>query len=189
MDFQALTGSVAFAVTQTAVALFMAGLYVAARRDTCTRYWAVASALVAVGVIAPFPFTATPFRLMSMALGTTAIVAGLVWMWWGMRVFFGRRPKPVGWWLIGLHAAIFMGVFVFSSETQLRVITFALMDRELLKLDGGQAVVASAAAARVVRHPAERWVMSHFASPKPPGSTKSRCMSMITSAVFASSKR
>ncbi|MGE0667980.1 MAG: diguanylate cyclase [Sphingomonadales bacterium] len=126
MEFQALTGSVAFAVTQSAVALFMAGLYVAARRDACTRYWAIASTLVAVGVIAPFPFTGTPFRLLAMAIGTTAIVAGLVWMWWGMRVFFGRRPNPIGWWLIGIHALIFVGAFVVIPETQVRVVVFAL---------------------------------------------------------------
>ncbi|MEN3977026.1 GGDEF domain-containing protein [Emcibacter sp. SYSU 3D8] len=126
MEFQALTGSVAFAVTQTAVALFMAGLYVAARRDACTRYWAIASALIAIGVIAPFPFIGTSFRLTSMAVGTTAIVAGLVWMWWGMRVFFGRAPKRIGWWLIAGHAVIFSAVFALTSETQLRVITFAV---------------------------------------------------------------
>ncbi len=125
MDFQALTGSVAFAVTQTAVALFMAGLYVAARRDACTRYWAIASALVAVGIIVPFAFRGGSLQLPFMALGTTAIVAGLVWMWWGMRVFFGRRPTRAGWWIIGLHAVLFTGVFVAGSETQMRVITFA----------------------------------------------------------------
>lgn len=125
MEFQALTGSVAFAVTQTAVALFMLGLYIAARRDACTRYWAIASALVAVGVIAPFPFIGTSLRLPSMAVSNTAIVAGLVWMWWGMRVFFGRAPKAIGWWLIGAHAVIFGGIFAFISETQFRVIIFA----------------------------------------------------------------
>lgn len=126
MEFQALTGSVAFAVTQTAVALFMLGLYIAARRDACTRYWAIASALVAVGVIAPFPFIGTSLRLPSMAVSNTAIVAGLVWMWWGMRVFFGRAPKAIGWWLIGAHAVIFGGIFAFVSETQFRVIIFAV---------------------------------------------------------------
>ncbi len=126
MEFQALTGSVAFAVTQTAVALFMLGLYIAARRDACTRYWAIASALVAIGVIAPFPFIGTSLRLPSMAVSNTAIVAGLVWMWWGMRVFFGRAPKAIGWWLIGAHAVIFGGIFAFVSETQFRVIIFAV---------------------------------------------------------------
>lgn len=126
MEFQALTGSVAFAVTQTAVALFMAGLYVAARRDACTRYWAIASALIAIGVIAPFPFMATPFRMPSIVLGTSAIIAGLVFMWWGMRVFFGRKPEMIGWWLIGGHAAFVGALFALSAETQLRVISFAL---------------------------------------------------------------
>lgn len=126
VEFQALTGSVAFAVTQTAVALFMIGLYVAARRDACTRYWAIASALVAIGVIAPFPFIGTPLRLPSMAFGTTAIVAGLVWMWWGMRVFFGRAPKAFGWWLIGGHAVMFGGIYAFVAETHFRVISFAV---------------------------------------------------------------
>jgi len=126
VEFQALTGSVAFAVTQTAVALFMLGLYIAARRDACTRYWAIASALVAIGIIAPFPFIGTSLRLPSMAVSTTAIVAGLVWMWWGMRVFFGRTPKAVGWWLIGAHAVIFGAIFAFVLDTQFRVITFAV---------------------------------------------------------------
>jgi diguanylate cyclase (GGDEF)-like protein len=126
VDFQALTGSVAFAVTQTAVALFMAGLYVAARRDACTRYWAIASALIAIGVVAPFPFITTPLRLPAVVLGTSAIVAGLVVMWWGMRVFFGRRPKAVGWWLMGGHAVFVALLFAFSPETHFRVISFAI---------------------------------------------------------------
>ncbi len=126
MELQALTGSVAFAVTQTAVALFMTGLYVAARRDACTRYWAIASALIAAGVVVPFPFIATPLRLPAIWLGTSVIVAGLVWMWSGMRVFFGRKPKALGWWLIGGHAVFVAAVFAASPETHLRVISFAL---------------------------------------------------------------
>ena len=126
VELQALTGSVAFAVTQTAVALFMTGLYVAARRDACTRYWAIASALVAAGVVIPFPFISTSLRLPSIWLGTSAIVAGLVWMWWGMRVFFGRQVKAVGWWLMGGHAVFVAALFTVSAETHLRVISFAL---------------------------------------------------------------
>lgn len=126
MEFQALTGSVAFAVTQTAVALFMIGLYVAARRDACTRYWAIASALVAIGVITPFPFIGTSLRLPAVVLGTSAIVSGLVTMWWGMRVFFGRRPNSIGWWLMGGHAVFVVILFTFSAETHLRVLSFAV---------------------------------------------------------------
>ncbi len=93
MEFQALTGSVVVAVTQTVVALFMIGLYLRTRRDACTRYWAIASVLVAIGVIARFPFISTPFGVQSIALGNSVIVAGLVFTWWGMRAGI---PRPGG---------------------------------------------------------------------------------------------
>ncbi len=125
VDLQALTGSVAFAVTQTAVALFMFGLYVAARRDSCTRYWAVASALVAIGVTIPFPFMGTGLRPTAVWLGTSAIVAGLVWMWWGMRVFFGRAVGPAGWWLMLGHAVLAGAPFALGEQAHLRIVCFA----------------------------------------------------------------
>jgi diguanylate cyclase (GGDEF)-like protein len=126
MELQALTGSLAFAVTQVAVALFMTGLYIAARRDVCTRYWAIASALVAVGIILPFLLLRTSMRFPAVWLGTSAIVAGLIWMWWGMRVFFGRRPASLGWWLIVGHTVFLGGLFALVEEPYFRLVSFAV---------------------------------------------------------------
>ncbi|MEN3953478.1 GGDEF domain-containing protein [Iodidimonas sp. SYSU 1G8] len=126
MEFQALTGSVAFALTQAAVALFMFGLYLAARRDPCTRYWSIASALVAIGVILPFPFIATGLSLAAIWLGTSAIVAGLIWMWQGTRVFFDREPKLSGWALAWGHALFVAALFMASDQAVWRIISFAV---------------------------------------------------------------
>lgn len=126
MEFQALTGSVAFALTQAAVALFMFELYLAARRDPCTRYWSIASALVAIGVILPFPFIATGLSLAAIWLGTSAIVAGLIWMWQGTRVFFDREPKLSGWALAWGHALFVAALFMASDQAVWRIISFAV---------------------------------------------------------------
>ncbi len=150
MEFQALTGSVAFALTQAAVALFMFGLYLAARRDPCTRYWSIASALVAIGVILPFPFIATGLSLAAIWLGTSAIVAGLIWMWQGTRVFFDRRAKPWGWALAWGHALFVAALFVISDQTLWRVTSFAvsvtiavgLIMFEVVRGDGGPMTIA-----------------------------------------------
>jgi uncharacterized protein (TIGR04222 family) len=52
-----------------------------------------------------------------------------------------------------------------AAET-LRVATFSLVDRNLLRFDGIQVVVAGASLVGIVRDPVERWVMNHFATPK-----------------------
>lgn len=150
LEFQALTGSVAFALTQAAVALFMFGLYLAARRDPCTRYWSIASALVAIGVILPFPFIATGLSLAAIWLGTSAIVAGLIWMWQGTRVFFDRRARAWGWALAWGHALFVAAIFVVSDETLWRITSFAisvtiavgLIMFEVVRGDGGPMTTA-----------------------------------------------
>ena len=41
------TASAAAGLTMITIALFMTGMYLAARRDACTRYWAIAAVLMA----------------------------------------------------------------------------------------------------------------------------------------------
>lgn len=125
MHLQALTGSVAFAITLTAVALFMFGLYLAARRDVSTRYWAIASALAAAGIVLPFALIGTRFSLTTIWIGSSAVLAGAVVMWWGHRLFFGRNAHEFGWWLIFGHFVIVAAVFSFTHPVIYRVISFA----------------------------------------------------------------
>ena len=63
MELQAVTASAATGLTLITIALFMLGMYLTARRDLCTGYWAIASVLMAVGSLSPFPFYGTPFGL------------------------------------------------------------------------------------------------------------------------------
>jgi diguanylate cyclase (GGDEF)-like protein len=150
MNLQALTGSVAFAISQTAVALCMFGLFLAARRDRCTRYWAVASALSAAGLVLPFLLYGTRFSLTAIWIGSSVIVAGGVVMWWGHRLFFGRSVHPFGQWLILLHFLIVAGVFSFTDDVIYRVISFgvamitgiALVLFEVWRGDGTRLTVA-----------------------------------------------
>ncbi|MBI1181008.1 MAG: diguanylate cyclase [Alphaproteobacteria bacterium] len=149
MEMQALTGSLAFAISQSSVALVMFGLYLAARRDLCTRYWAIASSLVVCGVALPFAFLSTPLRMPAVWLGATSIVTGVVWMWWGTRVFYGRPHRPSGWWLIGMTSAL-LGYSIYADATVMRVIVFAsgvstaiaLLVREVWRGDGVPLTVA-----------------------------------------------
>jgi diguanylate cyclase (GGDEF)-like protein len=149
MQLQALTGSLAFAISQSAVALVMFALFLAARRDLCTRYWAIASMLVATGVVIPFLFLGTILQLPSIWLGGSSILAGVVWMWWGARVFYRREPLPLGWWIIATGSAL-IAYAVFADATVFRVVVFAsfvslaigLLINEVWRGDGSPPTVA-----------------------------------------------
>jgi diguanylate cyclase (GGDEF)-like protein len=125
MELQAVTASAAAGITLITIALFMLGMYLTARRDLCTGYWAIASALMAIGTVAPFPFFGTPLGRPAIWFAATSFIAGGVFWWWGLRLFFGRSVSPVGWWIIGLNAAVVGILFAVTWVKEPRLIVFA----------------------------------------------------------------
>ncbi|MGE0667983.1 MAG: diguanylate cyclase [Sphingomonadales bacterium] len=123
MELQAVTASAAVGITRVVIALFMFGLYLAARRDACTGYWAVSAVLTGVGSTTPL-YGETAGSL-GMWFACVSVVTGGVMYWWGLRLFFGRDRSPLGWWMIGGVALVTGVMFLLTSAQQPRLLAFA----------------------------------------------------------------
>jgi diguanylate cyclase (GGDEF)-like protein len=113
----ALTAAAAALGVQLAVALLMAGTFYASAGERCTRYWALSGLLQALGVLTVI-INAGAARMTLSTMGNSAIVAGMVLQWWGVRAFYGKRRSPLGWLIIGGFLALFG--FSFAMEHPLR---------------------------------------------------------------------
>ena len=86
----ALTAAAAALAVQLAVALIMAGTFYASPGERCTRYWALSGLLSAIGVLIVIINAGAPRPVLSTA-GNSAVIAGMVLQWWGVRAFYGKR--------------------------------------------------------------------------------------------------
>ncbi|MGE0667981.1 MAG: diguanylate cyclase [Sphingomonadales bacterium] len=124
MQLQAATASAAAGLTMIMIALFMTGMYLAARRDTSTGYWAIAAVLMAVGAVSPVPLFRTAFVNVGTWLAVTLVIAGGVCWWWGMRVFFGRSAHVLGWWIIAVNSLACALIIAVTDATWPRIYNF-----------------------------------------------------------------
>jgi diguanylate cyclase (GGDEF)-like protein len=113
----ALTAAAAARAGQLAVALVMAGTFYASSGERCTRYWALSGLLSAIGVLVVIVNAGAP-RLVLSTLGNSAIVAGMVLQWWGVRAFYGKRRSPLGWLIVGGFFVLF--AYSMAMEHSLR---------------------------------------------------------------------
>lgn len=113
----ALTATAAALGVQLAVALIMAGTFYASSGERCTRYWALSGLLQAVGVLTVI-INAGAARMALSTLGNSAIIAGLVLQWWGVRAFYGKRRSALGWLILFGFFVVFG--YSFAMEHPLR---------------------------------------------------------------------
>lgn len=113
----ALTAAAAAMAVQLAVALVMTGTFYASSGERCTRYWALSGSLTALGVLIAIVNAGAP-RLALSTVGNTAIIAGMVLQWWGVRAFYGKPRSALGWLLIGGFSLLF--IYSLASEQPLR---------------------------------------------------------------------
>ena len=105
----ALTAATAMMAVQLSVALVMAGTFYASSGERCTRYWALSGLLSAIGVLIVI-LNAGASKLALSAMGNTAVIAGMVLQWWGVRAFYGRKRSIMGWLII-------VGFFILFSRS------------------------------------------------------------------------
>lgn len=96
----ALTAATATMAVQLSVALVMTGTFYASSGERCTRYWALSGLLSATGVLIVI-LNAGASKLALSTLGNTAMIAGMVLQWWGVRAFYGRKRSIGGWLIVG----------------------------------------------------------------------------------------
>lgn len=105
----ALTAATAMMAVQLSVALVMAGTFYASSGERCTRYWALSGLLSATGVLIVI-LNAGASKLALSTMGNTALIAGMVLQWWGVRAFYGRKRSIMGWLII-------VGFFILFSRS------------------------------------------------------------------------
>jgi len=96
MDF--FTAGIAFIATQLCMALVMTGVYLATPHEKCTRYWAAAEALIALGVLL-IVLNGGASRPAIIVLGNDSVVWGTILQWWGLQAFYGKQPAKAGWFI------------------------------------------------------------------------------------------
>lgn len=120
----ALTAAAAALAVQLAVALIMAGTFYASSGERCTRYWAMSGLLSAIGVVIVIVNAGAP-RLVLSTLGNSAIIAGMVLQWWGVRAFYGKRRSPLGWLIAGGFLVMFAYSFAMAQPLRDRALLSA----------------------------------------------------------------
>ncbi|MDB5728738.1 MAG: hypothetical protein JWQ00_1943 [Noviherbaspirillum sp.] len=111
----ALTAGTALILVQLCVALVMAGVFYAAPREKCTRYWALSGLFVAIGVLLVVVNAGTP-RLAVLMVGNNCIIIGAVLQWCGIRAFFRKRQGRAGW-VLALLFFVLYGWLLFDGAS------------------------------------------------------------------------
>ena len=117
----ALTAATAALSVQLSVALVMTGTFYASAGERCTRYWALSGLLSALGVFIVILNAGAP-KLVLSTLGNTALIAGLVFQWWGLRAFHGKKRSMLGWVVLGGFCVLFAGSLVLEEPLRNRAL-------------------------------------------------------------------
>ncbi|MET0963914.1 MAG: GGDEF domain-containing protein [Noviherbaspirillum sp.] len=99
----------------------MTGTFYASARERCTRYWALSGLLSALGVFIVI-FNAGAPKLVLSTLGNTALIAGLVFQWWGVRAFYGKQRSMLGWAILGGYFLCFAGSLMLDAPLRDRAL-------------------------------------------------------------------
>lgn len=119
----AMTAGLAMVITQFGLALVMLGLFLAARRDAATRMWAISGILIAISIVFPLAQPLWPEFEMVM-FGSTAVICGTVFMWWGTRAFYGRDRNNFGWVVVTGFIAVFDLALLIQANVPTRAAAF-----------------------------------------------------------------
>jgi diguanylate cyclase (GGDEF)-like protein len=146
----AFTAGIAFSVAQICITIVMAGVYIATRSETCTRYWATGGVLAATGILLIGANAGAP-NYVILAIGNNALIFGLVFEWWGLQVFSGRRPSKVGHVILAVFFAGFGALLLNRVDIPVRsavsaatvAVIFSLCTYDLLKLIRRQGLSAA----------------------------------------------
>lgn len=120
-----ITAATATMAVQLAVAIVMTGTFYASPAERCTRYWALSGMLSAVGVLIVIVNAGAPKLLLSVT-GNSAIIAGMVAQWWGVRAFYRRQRSPLGWVILGGFVLLFTYSMLLEQPLRNRALLSSL---------------------------------------------------------------
>jgi diguanylate cyclase (GGDEF)-like protein len=131
MDF--LTAGIVMIAVQLCIALAMAGICFVDPNEKCTRYWALAEAFLAIGMLFIVINAGAPHYTIT-ALGNNSLIWGVILQWWGIQAFYGKSPGWAGW-VVGVMFFLLHGaLFIAGAGVPLRVLLLSLAILILLVL-------------------------------------------------------
>jgi len=115
-----LTAGIALIIVQFCIAVVMAGVYFTARDEKCTRYWSLASGLLALGILVAI-FNNRALNPVAILFASTTIVAGAVLQWHGILAFYKQRITVFGWYLTAAMVIVMSVAVYYKADPQQRV--------------------------------------------------------------------
>jgi diguanylate cyclase (GGDEF)-like protein len=117
------TASTALAIVQLCSSLVMAGVFSSTPSERCTRYWALSGVLVALGilvVVTGYAMAPGLWRQGALLIGNTALFAGSVAAWSGLRHFYQRPARLWAWLMVAVFAVLFFWLLARDASFTMR---------------------------------------------------------------------
>ncbi|MGZ3252798.1 MAG: hypothetical protein ACXU7D_00660, partial [Burkholderiaceae bacterium] len=109
-----LTAGIALIVAQLCVALVMTGVYFAAPREKCTRYWALSEILIAAGILMIVANVNIPHYVL-LLLGYNSLAWGSILQLWGIQAFYKKQQSTKLGWLVGIAFFVLFGLVLLMK--------------------------------------------------------------------------
>jgi len=109
-----LTAGIALIVAQLCVALIMTGVYFAAPREQCTRYWALSEIFIAAGILMIVLNVSVPIHIL-LLLGYNSLAWGSILQLWGTQAFYKKSQSTKLGWLVGIAFFLFLGLILLMK--------------------------------------------------------------------------
>lgn len=121
------TAGIALIIVQFCIALVMAGVYLTARDEKCTRYWSMAAVMLAVGVFCAI-LNKRAYHPATVLISAGAVMTGLVLQWHGIKAFYKQRIAWTGWLLVvAIFIAMSIGLWLGANLLQRFFIALPLL--------------------------------------------------------------
>jgi diguanylate cyclase (GGDEF)-like protein len=117
----AITAGIALIVTQLCLSLVMTGLYFAEPREKCTRYWAIASIMIAAGAILVVLNAGLP-RFIILILGTSSLIWGTIVQYWGVQAFYKQAENKTGWVIGSAFSLLLILILLLQLPASVRML-------------------------------------------------------------------
>lgn len=128
-----LTAGTAIIATELCMAIVMAGIYVAAPKDTCLRYWMLAELCIALGVLLIVANGGAP-RYPVLIVANNSLVWGGILQWWGVQSFYGERAGKAGWMIGVAFLLLHLSLLLMEMGIATRVVLLSATLFSLLAL-------------------------------------------------------
>ncbi len=128
------TAGIALVAVQFCVALVMTGVYFAAPREKCTRYWALSEIFISVAILM-IVLNAGRNNYFLVFVGTIGLIWSAILQLWGTQAFYKKQESKLGWLIGFLFSALFVLIIIMKSPVSERILLLSATMLCLLTLN------------------------------------------------------